>query len=100
MIYFVDIDNTICKTVNSDYANSIPIRDRIDEINKLFEQGHTIIYWTARGANSKINWQDFTNKQLDQWGCLRQNILFNKPHYDIYIDDKSINDQDFFRKLT
>jgi hypothetical protein len=99
MIYYIDIDNTICITENSDYPNSKPVYERIEKINQLFQQGHTIIYWTARGANSGIDWQDFTNQQLDSWGCLRQSILLGKPHYDIYVDDKSINDKTFFKQI-
>lgn len=95
-IYFIDIDNTICLTNNSDYINSKPYYDRIKSINQLYNDGNTIIYWTARGQISGKNWEEFTLQQLDAWGCLRNNILFNKPHYDIFIDDKSINSNTFF----
>ncbi len=96
MIYRVDIDDTICKTNGSDYENSVPLYDRIAKINQLYNDGNTIIYWTARGSNSGIDWTDFTMKQLDAWGCLRHELSLIKPHYDIYIDDKSINANTFF----
>lgn len=96
MIYCIDIDNTICLTENSDYKNSKPLYDRIRVINHLYDQGHSIIYWTARGSNSGIDWSSFTISQLDSWKCKRHNILFNKPHYDLYVDDKSINSESFF----
>ena len=40
MNIFVDIDNTICKTNQSDYINSVPI---IENINKIIAKISTII---------------------------------------------------------
>ena len=34
-IFIFDLDNTICKTINSDYKNSKPIKKTINLINKL-----------------------------------------------------------------
>lgn len=96
MIYIIDIDQTICKTVDSDYENSIPFLDRIYKINQLFNDGHTIIYWTARGSFSGKNWDKLTENQLNKWGCLRHSLLMDKPTYDIWIDDKAINSEIFF----
>lgn len=95
--YIVDIDNTICKTENSDYHNSQPMYDRIAKINQLYEEGHTIIYWTARGGTSGIDWTDKTHSQLAAWGCKYDEIRMWKPSYDIWIDDKAINAEDFFK---
>jgi hypothetical protein len=33
MIIYVDIDNTICITNNTDYINAIPIYNKIQKIN-------------------------------------------------------------------
>lgn len=96
MIYIVDIDNTICLTVDSNYQYSSPMYERINKINALYNSGHTIIYWTARGANSGKDWKDLTEKQLNDWGCLRHSLIMNKPKYDIWIDDKAINSNTFF----
>lgn len=96
MIYAVDIDNTICSTSDSDYYNSKPIKARIKKINLLYNSGHIIVYWTARGSNSGIDWKQLTTQQLNDWGCLYHSLLFNKPAYDLYIDDKSINSEIFF----
>lgn len=89
MKFFVDIDNTICTTIKSDYLNSQPIHERIIKANDLYNQGHTIVYWTARGSESGIDHSQLTIKQLNDWGCKYHEILFNKPAYDLYIDDKS-----------
>jgi CMP-N,N'-diacetyllegionaminic acid synthase len=90
MRYIVDIDNTICfQDAPSDYPNSTPIKERIRKINTLFDAGHEIIYWTARGAVSKIDWRELTEKQLTEWGCKYHELRMNKPHYDVWIDDKA-----------
>lgn len=96
MIYYVDIDNTICKTEGNDYPNSQPYMDRIEKINQLYDAGHTIIYWTARGGRTGIIWDDLTEKQLKLWGCKYHSYYSGKPSYDIWIDDKAISDKDFF----
>ena len=90
MRIYVDIDNTICKTEGGDYINSKPIPENIEKINKLYNEGNTIIYWTARGAVSKIDYTDLTSNQLIEWGCKFSNLKMNtKPAYDLLICDKT-----------
>ena len=64
MIIYVDIDGTICHTENSDYENSIANFTHIEKINKLYDEGNEIVYWTARGGNSGLEWKPFTEYQL------------------------------------
>lgn len=97
MRYIVDIDNTICKTEGNDYNNSQPMFDRIKKINDLYEQGHGIVYWTARGGTTGLDWTDKTHSQLAAWGCKYDEIKMKKPSYDIWIDDKAINSEEFFK---
>jgi|TARA_R110001592_G_scaffold292525_1_gene562010 histidinol phosphatase-like enzyme len=97
LVYFVDIDNTICESTNSDYNNSIPLKGNIKKINHLYDNGNRIIYWTARGSNSGIDWSDFTEKQLNEWNVKYHELKMNKPHYDVWIDDKAINSIDYFK---
>ena len=97
MIIYVDIDNTITTTIDTDYAKAEPIPERIRRINHLFNQGHTIIYWTARGTISNINWRELTESQLKSWGAIYHRLEFGKPVYDLFIDDKGISDIDFFK---
>ena len=92
--FMIDIDGTICNTHNSDYLKSVPRPKNIAIFNKLYDQGHQIHYWTARGANSGKNWDEFTVMQLKQWNVKFTTINMGKPHYDIWIDDKAINAND------
>jgi hypothetical protein len=89
MKYMVDIDNTICQTEDSNYLKSKPIRSRIQKINQLYDLGHEIVYWTARGMNSGKDWTEVTKKQLEEWGCKFNELKMNKPSYDVWIDDKA-----------
>jgi len=94
---YVDIDETICfysehipLDGKKDYTKAIPNFDNIKKINKLFEDGNQIIYWTARGSRSKINWYDFTKQQLDEWGAKYTSLRCDKPYYDLFVEDRSI----------
>ena len=91
MNIYVDVDNTITETSGMDYQNAKPIYEKIEIINKLFDQGHTITYWTARGSVSGINFYELTKSQLDNWGAKYHNFMVGKPAFDILIDDKTIN---------
>jgi len=101
--YVVDLDHTLCdtpfdkETKRWNYYESIPYYDRIEKINKLWEEGHTIIIETARGCSTKINHYENTFNQLRSWGLkfthLRTGVKFSA---DYYIDDKAINSEDFF----
>ena len=91
MIVRVDIDETIA-TYSGEriYEQAIPIQKNIDKINKLYDEGNKIIYWTARGSStSPNNWRNLTEKQLKEWGCKYHELRLDKPHYDLIIDDKS-----------
>lgn len=92
MIIYVDIDETICKTPNTrDYNKARPIPEAIAKVNSYFDRGDTIVYWTARGTGSGIDWEDVTVSQLKRWGAKYHELKFGKPVYDVFIDDKNLN---------
>ncbi len=96
MIIYIDIDDTICHSPNKpDYNYCIPIYTNIDKANKLYDDGHNIIYWTARGTQTGIDWKLITEKQLKNWGVKYTELKFGKPYYDLFIDDKNINTKDW-----
>ena len=112
MRYCVDIDSTICTPGtcgNCVYEGSTPKKDRIEKINKLYDEGHYIMYMTARdmGRNKDKPIEEakkvameviepLTRMQLDMWGCKYHELIFGKPHADLFIDDKGVKDEDFF----
>ena len=97
MIFMVDIDGTICSNTLGDYPNAQPFTERIDYFNNLFDQGHEIHYWTARGGNSGRDWQELTLQQLAEWGAKYTTARTGKPVYDLWIDDKAINVEEYFK---
>tara|TARA_R100001129_G_scaffold111118_1_gene76255 strand:- start:2578 stop:2886 length:309 start_codon:yes stop_codon:yes gene_type:complete len=97
MVFIVDIDETICITPESrDYRQATPIIKNIKKINDLYDRGHEIIYWTARGTGSGIDWREVTEDQFKTWGVKYHRLRFNKPIYDLFICDKAVNTSEYF----
>lgn len=97
MTIFVDIDNCICATPEASYEGATPWPERIAKINKLFDEGNKIIYWTARGGTTGNDWTILTKKQLSDWGAKYDELRMSKPYYDLFIDDRNINSEEFFK---
>jgi hypothetical protein len=96
VVYCFDIDGTICIDSCGDYANAVPLQDRLNVVNKLYDEGHRILFFTARGATTGIDWRSFTLMQLKRWGVKFHELHMGKPHYDFIIDDKGVSPQEFF----
>lgn len=105
MTYVFDIDGTICTNTYGEYNKAVPFSERINKVNKLYEDGHTIFMQTARGMGRTNNSQeaakaalfDFTKAQLERWGVKYHRLFLGKPAGDFYVDDKAIKDKDFFK---
>ena len=99
MIIYVDIDETICETPQSrDYSLAVPIVENIEKINKLHDEGHEIVYWTARGSGSGIDWRELTESQFKKWNVKYDKLELGKPMYDLFICDKAKNSEVFFEE--
>lgn len=96
MIYFVDIDGTICTDTKGKYKEAKPLESKINAVNKLYDENHTIIYWTSRGMTQakgdahKANelYYEYTRDQLKKWGAKYHDLRMGKPYYDVFFDDK------------
>ena len=111
-IIYVDIDSTICHCpgdyddknhnpdtyVAPDYNHCKPYPERIAKINKLYDNGNYILYWTARGTVTGIDWTELTTGQLKEWGVKYHKLILKKPCYDLFIDDKNINSETYFKE--
>ena len=96
-VIYVDIDETIFRREKStdfvvvhDYKKAKPIKENIEKINKLYDEGHTIVYWTARGSRKQIDWTELTSQQLCEGGAKYHELKVDKPFYDLFIEDKSL----------
>jgi len=91
-IIYIDIDDTICYLkIAGNYESAYPIPGAVDKVNKLYNQGNHIVFWTARGTITGIDWRELTIKQLNNWGVTYHELKMGKPAYDMFIDDKNVN---------
>jgi D-sedoheptulose 7-phosphate isomerase len=93
--YWVDLDNTLCKTEGNNYYNSIPDKERIAMVNQLYDLGEHIVIWTSRGTVSNKDWEELTRKQLSTW-CVKYHSLRVSEKPDFLIDDIAILPEQFF----
>ncbi|MDD3296570.1 MAG: SDR family oxidoreductase [Candidatus Omnitrophica bacterium] len=96
-VYCIDIDGTICN-ICKDYGKAAPYLDRIEKINKLYDKGHTIVYFSARGSTTGLDWSELTKKQFKKWNVKYHKLILGKPFFDYCLDDKGISLSKFFRK--
>ena len=97
-VIMVDIDGTICKQDgdprNPDdgysFRTAEPFTKRIEYFNSLYEEGHYLQYWSARGCWEGNDTLQETREQLDSWGVKYNDVAVFKPFYDIWIDDKAV----------
>ena len=94
-IYAFDIDGTICTNTYGNYELAKPYKNRIESINKLYSEGHTIKMFTARGSTTNKDWHEFTTKQITSWGLKFHELITGKPEADFFIDDKAVNHNDW-----
>lgn len=95
MTIYIDIDGTIAHTKGTDYEGAAPIWEAIARANALYDEGHTIVYWTARGAKSGKSWWDITKEQLLNWGVKYHELRLDKPFFDLMVDDRALNAMDW-----
>jgi CMP-N,N'-diacetyllegionaminic acid synthase len=87
-----DIDGVIATIVEDlKYDKANPINETIELINQLYDIGHRIILFTARGSMTKTNWEDVTEQQMKTWGVKYHELKFGKPAAHYYIDDRMIS---------
>lgn len=101
MIYCFDIDGTICTSVeDSQYTQARPHSHVVGEINRLYDEGHTIKIMTARGSVSGIDYADLTERQLHEWGVKYHELIMNaKPHAHLFVDDRAINVESWLEQI-
>ena len=90
--FVFDIDGTICNNTHGKYKNAKPFPDMLRRVNNLYDLGHKIVFMTARGCVSKVDYTEFTKIQLEEWGFKYHELITNKkPHADLFVDDRGEN---------
>lgn len=94
-VFCFDLDGVICTTPKADYTESLPHEWIIQKINALYNEGHTVKIYTARGSTTGIDWRALTERQLEEWGVQYHELIMGKPEADIFVDDKGMNIRDW-----
>lgn len=99
MQIIIDLDGTIC-TEEKIFSRALakPLPNAAEYINKLYDQGHTIIIYSAR------TWMEFemTTDWLKKNNIKYHQLVLGKPIGDVWIDDRALqfdNWQNIFNKL-
>jgi Predicted hydrolases of the HAD superfamily len=87
MQIIIDLDGTIC-TEERTYSRCLakPKDGSVENVNRLYDQGHTIIIYTAR------TWMEFemTTAWLQDHGVKYHQLMMGKPVGDLWIDDRAV----------
>jgi capsule biosynthesis phosphatase len=110
--FVMDIDGTICvasrypdETSPFDYANAVPIKPVIKQLQKLKAEGHTVILHTARGMKTykgdvaaiEANVRPVLEDWLKEHEVPYDTLVMGKPWGPnvYYVDDKALSPSDF-----
>jgi hypothetical protein len=52
--------------------------------------------YNDNAEKAKEKFYSLTKMQLSIWGCKYHELILGKPSADYYIDDKGVNDNEFF----
>lgn len=106
-IFVIDVDGTICEQVSNEEGvermrEAKPFVDSINAINRLYDEGHYICFFTARtNEHRKV-----TESWLKRHGVKYHSVIYNKPRklgrYSGYhfIDDAHVRATTFRGKFT
>lgn len=100
--YLIDIDGTICDDIPNEeperMATAGVFPEALTTINRWFEQGHFIYFFTSRTEEHR----DVTEKWLKKHGFKYHGILFGKPRGGNYhwIDNLSVKATRYNGKFT
>ena len=97
MVLCFDLDNVICRTKGVAYRDAKPITKTVNIINTAYDLKFKILIFTGRfygkcnGDLNKILKMDsgLTKRQLKKWGIRYHKLMFGKPVFDVYVDDKA-----------
>ncbi len=83
----IDVDGTIC-TEEKTYSRSMAkvIKDAVESVNNLYDDGHTIILYSAR------SWQEYemTEDWLKRHNFRYHQLVMGKPIGEVWIDDRAV----------
>ncbi len=100
--FLIDIDGTICDDIPNEeperMATTLPYADALKIINKWYEEGHIITFFTSRTEEHREVTENWLNKHEFKY----HGILFGKPRGGNYhwIDNHIVKATRFKGKFT
>lgn len=101
----IDIDGTVADSSGIDFDQAEikpevllvakPIQGAVEAVKKLFEEGHKIVFYTARSMSSK----QITERWLNKHGFPFHHVECEKLVAHVYIDDRAIVGDDWEKVL-
>jgi CMP-N,N'-diacetyllegionaminic acid synthase len=86
-----DLDGVVfSRVVDGDYSTAFPIMPMVSSLIGLLNDGLTIVFHSARGSATGIDWYSHTRSHLDKLGFSMCPLFLGKPHAHFYLDDRSI----------
>jgi CMP-N,N'-diacetyllegionaminic acid synthase len=86
-----DLDGVVfSRVVDGDYSSALPITPMVNTLLRLLDDGLTIVFHSARGSSTGIDWYPITRSHLDELGFSICPLFLGKPNGDFYLDDRSI----------
>ncbi len=92
-----DVDGVVAQPNWPHYAGAKPYPFAIEQVNRLYDDGHTIVFLTARymgltGQNQQKakemgEWE--LRRWLDRCGFKYHAVFLGKPSADFYVDDRA-----------
>lgn len=87
MKYVIDIDGTVAEELPTfQRCLAKPLPGAVESINKLYDNGHKIIFYSARSWNE----YEATEDWLKRYGFKYHQLILGKPAGDFWIDDRAI----------
>jgi uncharacterized HAD superfamily protein len=78
-VFLIDIDGTICDDIRNEdshlYPYAKPISGSLEQINKWWDEGNVIVFFTAREEKDRLT----TEKWLTDNGFKFNSLIMNKP---------------------
>ena len=99
MKYYFGIDNVICTTENDNYNEAIPLKERIEKINNLFDEGDEIYYISSRESEGENGVKNtlLTHTQFEEWKCKYTKIYLTNSIEGTYVDNRNMTPDTFFK---
>jgi len=100
--YLIDIDGTVCDDVPNEtpelFATAKVYPDALERLNKWYDEGHTITFFTARTEEHRA----VTEIWLTVAGFKRHGLIMNKPRGGNYhwIDNLKVQATQYLGNFT